>query len=63
MLSVEECLIEADNLALAARVAKTDEARSVYIRLSAIYRNQALRARLGSRAGMLDRKSSRDVRF
>ena len=52
MDSVEECTLKADNYASAAMLVGGEEAR-VLIRLAAIWRNRALRARLGKRAECL----------
>lgn len=49
-----DCLLEAENLALAAQAARSEEARCAFIRLSAHFRNEALRIRLGRKAAILD---------
>ncbi len=48
MDTVEEYLLKADNYASAAQLVGPDHAR-VLIRLAAIWRNRALRARIGAR--------------
>ena len=49
MDTIEECLITADNYAAAAALVGGEEARAL-MRLSAIWRNRALRIKLGIRA-------------
>ena len=49
METIEECLITADNYASAALLVDAEEARAL-MRLSAIWRNRALRIKLGIRA-------------
>ncbi len=56
MKDAVDCILEADNLALAAQAARTEEARCTLIRMSAHFRNQALRLKLGRRAAILDRE-------
>lgn len=60
-----DCILEAENLALAAMAARSEEARCTLIRLSAHFRNEALRMKLGRRATVLDRDHtpSGHVRF
>jgi hypothetical protein len=48
MITAEECLIEAENYAAAAMMVGGEEGRAL-LRLAAIWRNRALRARLESR--------------
>ena len=48
MDTAEEYLLRADNYACAAQLVGPDDAR-VLIRLAAIWRNRALRARIGAR--------------
>ena len=49
MVTVEDCILKADNYAVAAQGAKREESL-IYIRLSAMWRNRALRLKLGDRA-------------
>ena len=51
MVSAEECLIKADNYASAAMIVAPEDARAL-LRLAQIWRNKALRAKLGDRARM-----------
>lgn len=48
MDTVEECILKADNYASAAMLVGPEDAR-VLMRLSAIWRNRALRMKLGER--------------
>lgn len=50
MVTIEECLLKADNYALAAQVAPTWDEKRMFIRLAGIYRNRALRLKLGKAA-------------
>jgi hypothetical protein len=51
MVTAEECLLKADNYAIAAQAAETAEEKRVLMRLAGIYRNKALRLKLGKEAG------------
>jgi len=44
---ITECTLKADNYAIAAQTAETAEERCALMRLSASFRNEALRRRLG----------------
>jgi hypothetical protein len=50
MVTIEECLLKAENYALAAQASTTPEERRLFIRLAGIYRNRALRLKLGAGA-------------
>ncbi len=50
MVTIEECLLKAENFALAAQAANTWEEKRLFIRLAGIYRNKALRLKLGEGA-------------
>ena len=50
MVTIEECLLKAENFALAAQAASTPEEKRLFIRLAGIYRNKALRLKLGEGA-------------
>jgi len=60
MDTVEECLLMADNYASAATLVGAEEARAL-MRLSAIWRNKALRLKLGERGRECMRARSQDV--
>ncbi|HEY7800073.1 MAG TPA: hypothetical protein VIA80_14990 [Hyphomonadaceae bacterium] len=51
MVTIEECILKAENYALAAQAAVTTEEKRLFIRLAGIYRNKALRLKLGEEAG------------
>jgi hypothetical protein len=61
MVTVEECTLKADNYASAAMLVGGEDAR-VLIRLAAIWRNRALRAKIGHRADCLKTKANSDRR-
>ena len=48
MYTVEDCLLKAENYALAAQAAEP-EAKRGFARLAAIWRNRALRVKLGQK--------------
>jgi hypothetical protein len=50
MVTIEECLLKAENYALAAQAATHPEEQRLFIRLAGIYRNKALRLKLGEGA-------------
>jgi hypothetical protein len=50
MVTIEECILKAENYALAAQAAPTWEEKRLFIRLAGIYRNRALRLKLGEAA-------------
>jgi hypothetical protein len=50
MVTIEECVLKAENYALAAQAAATTEEKRLFIRLAGIYRNKALRLKLGEEA-------------
>jgi hypothetical protein len=50
MVTIEECLLKAENFALAAQAASTPDEKRLFIRLAGIYRNKALRLKLGEGA-------------
>ena len=49
MVTAEDCILKADNYAVAAQGAQHDECVA-FIRLAAMWRNRALRLKLGARA-------------
>jgi hypothetical protein len=55
MLGVADYLLKAENYAMAARAAKSDDERMRFIRAAVICRNKALRVQLGPRADVLRR--------
>ena len=50
MVTIEECLLKAENYALAAQAATEPEEKRLFIRLAGMYRNKALRLKLGEGA-------------
>ncbi|HEX5005923.1 MAG TPA: hypothetical protein VFV70_02355 [Hyphomonadaceae bacterium] len=50
MVTIEECILKAENYALAAQAASTPDEQRLFIRLAGIYRNRALRLKLGEAA-------------
>lgn len=60
MVTVEECLLKADNYKSAAMLVGGEEARAL-IRLAAIWRNKALRTKLGARASVLQSSAAEDA--
>jgi hypothetical protein len=50
MVTIEECLLKAENYALAAQAAIQPDEQRLFIRLAGIYRNKALRLKLGEGA-------------
>ena len=44
---IAECILKADNCAIAAQIAETAEEKRSLMQLAAIFRNEALRLRLG----------------
>ena len=50
MVTVEECILKAENYALAAQAATEPDEQRLFIRLAGIYRNKALRLKLGEDA-------------
>jgi hypothetical protein len=52
MVTAEECILKADNYASAAMLVGGYDAK-ILLRLSAIWRNRALRTKLGARAACL----------
>jgi hypothetical protein len=47
---IDECTLKADNYAVAAQIAKTAADKCVLMQLAALFRNEALRLRLGAHA-------------
>ncbi len=50
MVTIEECILKAENYSLAAQAASTPDEKRLFIRLAGIYRNRALRLKLGEAA-------------
>ena len=50
MVTIEECILKAENYALAAQAASDPDEKRLFIRLAGIYRNRALRLKLGEAA-------------